>query len=190
MEQLPLFSQNLRFGESAEPVWSNCLRKFKKGAAARKAKEAVGPTRTGNYPGIFKAVVSIQPGTGGEIMILTGLTVVGEKRDLEVVDEDGIPIARTSLVVARDGNIVTIFLASSKLPNAFVRLAAGQEIPDLIHIINGETAETYTSRLVQKGGWLRLGIYPESRMISLEFPPGGSYVQMSRIAFRDLLVRI
>jgi hypothetical protein len=150
----------------------------------------VGPIRMENYRDMYKAGDSIKIGTEGEIVIVKGLTAVGEIRDLEVVDEDGIPMARTSLVVARDGNIVTIFLSSSKLPNAFVKLAAGQEIPDLIHIVNGETAETCASRLVQKGGWLRLGIYPESRMISLEFPPGGSYIQVSRTAFRDLLVRI
>lgn len=120
----------------------------------------------------------------------TSLNKVGEIRDVEVVDEDGIPVARTSLVIARDGNIITIYLSSSSLFNAFVKLAAGQEIPDLIRIINGETIETFTSRLVQNGGWLRIGVYPESRMISLEFPPGGSYLQVGRVAFRDLLVRI
>jgi hypothetical protein len=116
--------------------------------------------------------------------------LIGEIRDIEVVDKDGCPVARTSLKITRDGNIVAIYLASSALPNACMKLAAGQEIPDLIQIVNGETSEVLNSRLVQEGGWLRVGVFLGSRMISLEFPPGDIYVQVERIVFREILARI
>ena len=116
--------------------------------------------------------------------------LVGKIRDLEVVDRDGCPVVRTSLRVIRDGNIVTILLASSKLAKAYVKLTASQEIPDLIQIINGDTGEELSTRLVQEGGRIRVGVFQGSRVISLEFPPGNLYVQVDRIAFKGILARI
>jgi hypothetical protein len=129
-------------------------------------------------------------GTIGKIMNTKHLVRVGEIRDLEVVDEDGIPVAKTSLVVARDGNIVVIFLAASSLPVAHLKLGAAQELPDFIRIINGEVCEVCESKLVWDGGWIRVGAFQGSRLLALEFPPGKIHVQVDRITLSNILVRI
>lgn len=117
--------------------------------------------------------------------------LVGEIRDLDVLAESGIPVARTSLRVVRDGNIVTISLASSKLAKAYVKLTASSEIQELIQIVNGDNTKVLRAGLVQDGGWIRVDVFKRSRMISLEFPPGRyTRVQVDRTAFKGILARI